>query len=328
MDYDTQSAMDAETENPLRPAVYTEVPESLQNYWDALRKHSASVVAEQKALITEKLNISELKDPTKLIVDAVVAKDRKALIAYGEANHSGEGTLLPERNLVAELHDRFGVKAVFMEEDPQFNKDVEHFYQTGQISDRLIHYLTEEFTREDGPNSHKLELLKECKLRGVPVKFIDGIDPTGRKERDEVWSDEMITTLGDEIDGVYVLIAGQNHVMHTPLHLNDGSQRKTAGNFLSNKYKDKVISIKSMTIDNRFPPLPTTIFESIFVEDLKELGKAKTPSGIRLNASPYANTFDNPYNRVVIGEAFDIAIMNPGRQLSIETAIQEESKQK
>ena len=192
---------------------------------------------------------------------------------------------------------------------------VEEFYKTGQMSKELVDYLEQGFIRKDSKEGHpyKLELVEVCRWLGIPVEFIDDqrID-----DRDEDWEHKIEKEVGNSPDGLYFLIAGATHVSHSA----EVSLHEPVVTKLDSKYPGAIISIAAApTQVVRHSPQYTMY--SAFLEHLEAYRAPSRPWAIKI-ADTYLKDVPlrkspqwDRYTKVKAGEAFDIVIMVPGKDL-------------
>lgn len=253
-------------------------------------------------------------DPTELISEEIKKRNGKVLIAFGESSHHADGVLAYETELIENLQKGHTIRDVFLEEDSGMMDEVRRYYRDGVMSATLRNYLTHGFVRQDTDgHEYKLKLVEKCRELGIPVTFIDKND---LPDRDTEMTQAIAGRIGEHMDGLYIAIAGRNHMSHTKkVYVPNGHTPFVAQ--LDKKYPEQVVSLQcQISYPDEFDAKQEEL-ESTFIEDLGRLGRLQLRSAVRVKDSPYA---ERPLrsNRAIparTGEAFDILINVPGKSL-------------
>lgn len=243
----------------------------------------------------------------------LIRRKGRCLVILGENSHHGTGTLDYEKDLIKKLREReYNIMGVFLEENEWYNQELETYYKTGEISELLRRYLTEFYLREDveGGYNHKLKLIETCREFNISVLFIDKID---QEDRDRDWFEKIKDSIGDDVDGLYLLIVGRNHASRSsysrPYWL-----RPTIAKLLDQKYPGAVLSILCSTVDMGQIDKTRNYVEKAFASDLVGINKKGT-AGIRTKNSPYEGKTAVYGGNVSVDEEFDIVLALPGKFL-------------
>lgn len=256
-----------------------------------------------------------VKHPSRLILSEVARLGGNTLIAFGESNHHGTGALKYEARLVSALHrSGYRIRKVFLEEDEQMSRLLARYCKTGIMPKFLKDYLQYLFVREDDcGHGYKLGLVRLCRRLRIPIRFIDSSKVV---DRDVDWAQKIIKEIGEEMDGLYLLVAGRSHVSHSDKVYCPIDAAPVVA-FLDKKYSGRVISINCQT--NRLASVEgDKCLEKKFLQDLTKLNRKNTSSAIKVAKSPYRALllYPHPFLSVpTIAEAFDILVSIPGKVL-------------
>jgi hypothetical protein len=280
----------------------------------------ARIRAAERAIVPP-LTVEQVREPLDLVFEKVDAHNGRCIVGFGEGyseggGHGGTGILDYEKTLVLALHERYKIKALFLEEDEAQMGNLREYYQTREMSEELREYLLHGFVRQDSLEDHdyKLKLIEACREASIPVYFVDKYD---EDDRDLDWFNKITPVIGEEVDGLYMLIAGTNHIWKqdfrrdcTPVAMQ-----------LNKKYSGKVISINGMNLaPGRLKGHYDSVYQQQLADDLKELGLDDKPVAVDIKKPPYnhmlvTSIIDDIYEPLIAGKAVDIAIAVPGKDL-------------
>jgi len=265
----------------------------------------------------ERLLLEQMKNPVDLITEEIKKRKSNCIIAYGEANHNTAGTLEYEATLLSKLlEDGHTVKKVFLEEQEFMMPEVKKFFATGEMSQELCDYLEHGFVRVDSLEGHsyKRKLIETCRALQIPVQFIDNQNVD---DRDSDWEEKIQEEIGISLEGIYVLIAGTTHVSHAS-HISSHTPVVTQ---LDKIYPGSVVSLAGITtgfVRNE----PRQAVYNNFLNDLEVYQTITKPWAVETRNSPYRNEFltksgrgRDRYSHTTAGEAFDLLVMIPGKDL-------------
>lgn len=147
--------------------------------------------------------LNERKDPLWLLKAYF---QQVKLVALGEVHNSPamENFL---RNSLWVLKAS-GLTDLVMEEYEEYQPEVDAFMESGEMSPRLVEYLTQGFIRNDAHHNLRVRLLQEARRLGLKVHFID---PGNIPDREQYLTNKISPLMNQE-EAKILMVYGNLHV--------------------------------------------------------------------------------------------------------------------